>query len=205
MAWGVPRRRAAGWDAPALDPAMLKAMSLIFVELMLVTAIALFFSTFSTPMLSAALHVRPVHRRALQHRPAQLRAGRRFAGRGARWRAGSTGCCRTSRSSTSRRRSSTAQPVPLGYMALTVALRGALHRRAAGRCDGRSSRGATSNERSSVHGLVATAGVDRRSSSLLLARRAVAAAGRRASARYPPPRATPRSLYLTSGTQPRAG
>jgi ABC-type transport system involved in multi-copper enzyme maturation permease subunit len=33
---------------------MLKAIALIFVELMLVTAIALFFSTFSSPMLSAA-------------------------------------------------------------------------------------------------------------------------------------------------------
>jgi ABC-type transport system involved in multi-copper enzyme maturation permease subunit len=39
----------------ATDPAMLKAVLLIFVELMLVTAIALFFSTFSTPILSAAL------------------------------------------------------------------------------------------------------------------------------------------------------
>jgi ABC-type transport system involved in multi-copper enzyme maturation permease subunit len=45
----------AGWDAPALDPALLVAIGLIFVELMLVTAIALFFSTFSSPMLSAAL------------------------------------------------------------------------------------------------------------------------------------------------------
>jgi len=42
------------WDAPALDPALMKAVALIFVELMLVTAIAVFFSTFSTPMLSAA-------------------------------------------------------------------------------------------------------------------------------------------------------
>jgi ABC-type transport system involved in multi-copper enzyme maturation permease subunit len=54
MAWGVPKTTAQSWDAPALDPALLKAVSLIFVELMLVTAIALFFSTFSTPMLSAA-------------------------------------------------------------------------------------------------------------------------------------------------------
>ena len=38
-----------------MDPAMLKAIVLIFVELMLVTALALFFSTFSTPLLSAAL------------------------------------------------------------------------------------------------------------------------------------------------------
>jgi Cu-processing system permease protein len=34
---------------------MLKAVGLLFVELMIVTAIALFFSTFSSPMLSAAL------------------------------------------------------------------------------------------------------------------------------------------------------
>jgi ABC-type transport system involved in multi-copper enzyme maturation permease subunit len=44
----------AGWDAPGVDPRMLKAIALIFVQLMIVTAIALFFSTFSTPILSAA-------------------------------------------------------------------------------------------------------------------------------------------------------
>jgi ABC-type transport system involved in multi-copper enzyme maturation permease subunit len=54
MAWGVPAPQRLAWDAPALDPAMLKAIVLIFVELMLVTAIALFFSTFSSPILSAA-------------------------------------------------------------------------------------------------------------------------------------------------------
>src|SRR5204863_2484475 len=55
MSWGVPKTTAQAWDAPALDPALLKAVVLIFVELMLVTAIALFFSTFSTPILSAAM------------------------------------------------------------------------------------------------------------------------------------------------------
>jgi len=54
MSWGVPPLVQSGWDAPALDPALIKAIGLIFVELMLVTAIALFFSTFSTPILSAA-------------------------------------------------------------------------------------------------------------------------------------------------------
>jgi ABC-type transport system involved in multi-copper enzyme maturation permease subunit len=54
-AWGVDPAVQAAWDAPALDPALLKAIALIFVELLLVTAIALFFSTFSTPILSAAL------------------------------------------------------------------------------------------------------------------------------------------------------
>ena len=49
-----PEVRAA-WDAPGVDPRMLRAILLIFMELMLVTAVALFFSTFSTPLLSAAL------------------------------------------------------------------------------------------------------------------------------------------------------
>ncbi len=45
----------AGWDAPALDPRLLIATGLIFVELAVITAIALVFSTFSSPLLSAAL------------------------------------------------------------------------------------------------------------------------------------------------------
>ena len=45
----------SAWDAPGVDPRMLKAVALIFVELMIVTAIALFFSTFSTPILAAAM------------------------------------------------------------------------------------------------------------------------------------------------------
>jgi ABC-type transport system involved in multi-copper enzyme maturation permease subunit len=55
MVWTEPPTIRAGWDAPGMDPALLKAVFLIFIELMLVTAIALFFSTFSTPILSAAL------------------------------------------------------------------------------------------------------------------------------------------------------
>ncbi len=55
MVWSEPPTIRAGWDAPGTDPALLKAIFLIFVELMLVTAVALFFSTFSTPILSAAL------------------------------------------------------------------------------------------------------------------------------------------------------
>jgi ABC-type transport system involved in multi-copper enzyme maturation permease subunit len=45
----------SAWDAPGMDPRLLTAIFLIFVELMLVTAVALFFSTFSTPLLAAAL------------------------------------------------------------------------------------------------------------------------------------------------------
>jgi ABC-type transport system involved in multi-copper enzyme maturation permease subunit len=41
-------------EAPLLDASLIKAVALTFVELATVTAIALFFSTFSTPILSAA-------------------------------------------------------------------------------------------------------------------------------------------------------
>lgn len=45
----------AGWEAPGADPRLLVAILLIFCELAVVTAIALFFSSFSTPLVSAAL------------------------------------------------------------------------------------------------------------------------------------------------------
>ena len=54
MTWIETPEFKAGWDAPGVDPRMLKATLLIFMELLLVTAIALFFSTFSSPILSAA-------------------------------------------------------------------------------------------------------------------------------------------------------
>ena len=54
MRWGIEPSIERAWDAPALDPALMTAVLLILLELMLVTAIALFFSTFSTPLLSAA-------------------------------------------------------------------------------------------------------------------------------------------------------
>ncbi len=55
MWWTSPENLRAAWEAPATDPALLVAFLLIYVQLLLVTAIALFFSTFSSPMLSAAL------------------------------------------------------------------------------------------------------------------------------------------------------
>jgi ABC-type transport system involved in multi-copper enzyme maturation permease subunit len=55
MAWTGPPQAYLAWERPATDPALVKAIALIFIELMLVTAIALFFSTFSSPILSAAL------------------------------------------------------------------------------------------------------------------------------------------------------
>ncbi len=55
MWWISPENIRASWESPALDPALLVAFLLIYVQLLLVTAIALFFSTFSSPMLSAVL------------------------------------------------------------------------------------------------------------------------------------------------------
>ena len=55
MNWQAPDGLRRSWEAPALDPALLKAIWLILVQLMIVTAVALLFSTFSSPLLSAAL------------------------------------------------------------------------------------------------------------------------------------------------------
>jgi Cu-processing system permease protein len=55
MSWVETDAYKAAWEAPALDPALLKALFLIFVELCLITAVALFFSTFSSPILSVVL------------------------------------------------------------------------------------------------------------------------------------------------------
>jgi ABC-type transport system involved in multi-copper enzyme maturation permease subunit len=54
MSWGISMEVQKAWDAPALDWHLLQAVALVFVELMVVTAIAVWFSTFSTPILSAA-------------------------------------------------------------------------------------------------------------------------------------------------------
>jgi ABC-type transport system involved in multi-copper enzyme maturation permease subunit len=53
LARGVPEEIQRAWDSPALDPALLKAIVLIYVNLAVVTAVALFFSSYSSPMLSA--------------------------------------------------------------------------------------------------------------------------------------------------------
>ncbi len=54
LARTTPPNIVKSWEAPALDPALLKAMLLIYVDLALVTAVALFFSSYSSPLLSAA-------------------------------------------------------------------------------------------------------------------------------------------------------
>ena len=53
MSWGEVYTQVKGYDPATMDPAMLKAIGLILVELAVITAIALFFSTFSTPIMSA--------------------------------------------------------------------------------------------------------------------------------------------------------
>lgn len=53
--WQTPNLTQLGWEARAADPHLLEAFALIGVELMLITAVALFFSTFSSTFLSAGL------------------------------------------------------------------------------------------------------------------------------------------------------
>jgi ABC-type transport system involved in multi-copper enzyme maturation permease subunit len=55
MSWTETEAFKKSWEASATDPRMLQAVLLIFVELMLVTAIALFFSTFAGPLVSAGM------------------------------------------------------------------------------------------------------------------------------------------------------
>jgi ABC-type transport system involved in multi-copper enzyme maturation permease subunit len=50
---GVAPNLQQAWDAPAMDPSLLKAIFLIYVDLSVVTALALFFSSYSSPLLSA--------------------------------------------------------------------------------------------------------------------------------------------------------
>ena len=90
------------WEAPAVDPALLKAIAMIFLQLAIVVAIALFFSTFSSPMLAAALTFGLY---VVGHFNADLKnfeSGRRFEAGRVSSRARCTTCCRTWRRSTSR-------------------------------------------------------------------------------------------------------
>jgi ABC-type transport system involved in multi-copper enzyme maturation permease subunit len=51
----APAAVRLSWPAPAMDPRLLIAVVLMLAELMVVTALALFFSTFSSPLLSTLL------------------------------------------------------------------------------------------------------------------------------------------------------
>ena len=113
---------------------------------MIVTAVALFFSTFSSPLLVGAADAGPVGGRPLQRRPAALRGGRRLARVAVTRRARSITCCRISRRSTSRPRSCTACRCPRRTSLLTLGLRRRLHRHPAARARWRSSGGGTSSD-----------------------------------------------------------
>ncbi|HOG28401.1 MAG TPA: ABC transporter permease subunit [Vicinamibacterales bacterium] len=55
MSWLRPEiGRAGGVEAPVLDPRLLKAFGLLYAQLLVVTSVALFFSTFAGPLMSAA-------------------------------------------------------------------------------------------------------------------------------------------------------
>jgi ABC-type transport system involved in multi-copper enzyme maturation permease subunit len=54
LSWVQPPAVQRAWEAPAIDPRLLVAMLLIFVELTVVVAVALFFSTFANPLSAAA-------------------------------------------------------------------------------------------------------------------------------------------------------
>ena len=117
----------AGWPAPAMDPRLLIAIGLIFAELMLVTALALFFSTFSSPLLATLL---TLGLWVAGHFNADLRNFESVvdsaAGRGA-WRARSITCCRTWRRSTSRPKSCYGMPIAMRHVLCTLAYAGRLH------------------------------------------------------------------------------
>jgi Cu-processing system permease protein len=53
--WTASEALRASWPAPAMDPMLMIAVALIFGELMIVTAVALFFSSFSSPLLAILL------------------------------------------------------------------------------------------------------------------------------------------------------
>jgi ABC-type transport system involved in multi-copper enzyme maturation permease subunit len=55
VGWTLPATAIKAAEAPATDPRLLLALAMIFAQLALITAVALFFSTFSSPMVSAAL------------------------------------------------------------------------------------------------------------------------------------------------------
>ena len=52
--WTTPDAVRRAWEAPAADPRLLTAILLIYLQLLIVNAIALFFSTFTSPLMAAA-------------------------------------------------------------------------------------------------------------------------------------------------------
>ena len=100
-----------GWRAPALDLRLLLPIGLTLVQLTLVTAVALFFSTFSSPLLAMlfTLGVWVAGQFSADLRDFGTAVDSPAARRSPR---PCTTCCRTSRPSTSRTRSCTGWPSP---------------------------------------------------------------------------------------------
>ena len=95
------------WEAPAVDPALLKAIAMIFLQLAIVVGDrAVLFHVFQ-PDARGGADLWPVCRRPLQCRSEELRDGGGLEAGRLSSRALSTTCCRTSRRSTSRARSCT--------------------------------------------------------------------------------------------------
>jgi Cu-processing system permease protein len=55
--WLTPEAWKAAWEAPGVDPALMTAAFLILGQLAVVTAVAIFFSTFTSPVLAAGFTV----------------------------------------------------------------------------------------------------------------------------------------------------
>ena len=55
LGWRAPEELRRSWEAPAADPALLAAVLLVGAELALLTAVALFFSTFSSSVVASVL------------------------------------------------------------------------------------------------------------------------------------------------------
>ena len=137
LTWSaIAPRSSAAWDAPGTDPRLLKAVVLIFVELMLITAIALFFSTFSTPAPLGRPHLRPLRRRALQRGAAGTSSRSSTRGRPRGWRAALITSLPDLSAFDVKTQVVHGLPVPAGYLASDRRLRRRLHRGAAARRDG---------------------------------------------------------------------
>ncbi len=109
-----------GWQHPAVDPALLQAVFLILIQLMVVSAMALFFATFSSQALAAAMTLGLY---VGGHFNADLRALEEIVGPGsAAWLA--TGISYVLPSLAPFNVTAEvvhARPVPLGYLVLTTA------------------------------------------------------------------------------------
>ena len=148
------RGRAPAWETPAVDPALMKASALMLVELALVTAVAIFFSTFTGPVLAAAFTFGLV---IVGHFNADLKNFESVVESApVAWLARALYYVLPNLAPFDVKLQVVhAQPVAIGYMALTDRLRPRLHHGAAARPRCCCSRGGTSNDRPAPRALIA--------------------------------------------------